>query len=224
MCHRSVIMFVIKALPKDEVKEKKVLEVGFYDVNGSVRPVIESYNPSEYVGVDITGGPGVDIVCNAENIITKLGKESFDVVISTELLEHVRDWRKVISNLKNVCKPNGLILISTRSHGFPYHAYPHDYWRYEIEDMKEIFSDCEILSLAKDPQAPGIFLKVRKPVHFVEKDLLNYSLYSVVSNKRTNKEINKKDSLNAYFLYNVFFKIKFKQFLHRVIDYVFSKL
>ncbi len=154
MCHVSCIVFGAKYLSKDEVKGKKVLEVGSYDVNGSLRPIIESWEPAEYIGVDIEEGPGVDVICNADNIVEHFGKETFDIVISTELLEHVWDWRRVISNIKNICKSNGIILITTRSYGFPYHAYPYDFWRYELEDMKNIFSDCELMVLENDFQAP----------------------------------------------------------------------
>jgi len=46
-------------------------------------------------------------------------------VISTELLGHVQNWRLVVNNMKNVLKHGG---YATRSHGFPYHAYPYDFW------------------------------------------------------------------------------------------------
>jgi predicted SAM-dependent methyltransferase len=184
MCHVSCVMFGIRNLTGDEVEGRRVVEIGSYDVNGSLRPFIESLKPSEYVGVDIKKGPGVDIVCRAENTLERFGEESFDVVISTELLEHVRDWRKVISNMKNICKPNGLILITTRSKGFPYHAYPYDFWRYELPDMKHIFSDCNIVNLKSDMETPGVFIKARKPGKFLETDLSNYELYSVIEKRR----------------------------------------
>ena len=222
MCHVSCIVFGAKNLTKEEIKGRKVIEVGSYDVNGSLRPIIESWEPAEYVGVDIEKGPGVDFVCNAEDIVEKFGKESFDVVISTELLEHVRDWRKVISDIKNICKPNGIIFITTRSKGFDYHAYPYDFWRYELEDMKYIFSDCEILVLEKDFQAPGVFLKAKKPNKFVEKDLSDHKLYSVVVNKKI-KEITDKDFQNWYFK-RLVLKEKLKNFIIKVGKFIYSKI
>ena len=214
MCNVACIVFGVKNLTQGEVQGKKVIEVGSYDVNGSLRPVVESWGAAEYVGVDIVPGPGVDVICKAENLVEKFGKQSFDVVISTELLEHVRDWKKVIANIKGICRPNGTILITTRSYGFGYHAYPHDFWRYEVEDMKQIFSDCEILGLEKDFQAPGVFVKVRKPKSFAEKDLSNYNLYSVVANKRV-REIAEEDFRNFYFV-RLVFKEKLKNVLFKV--------
>lgn len=141
-----------------------MLEVGSKYVNGSVRPLIEKFcSPREYIGIDLERGKFVDLVLPAEDIVKYFGPESFDVVIATELLEHVKDWRIVINNMKQVLKVGGYIYITTRSRGFPYHAYPYDYWRYEIEDMKAIFSDFDIMFLDKDREAPGVFLKARKP-------------------------------------------------------------
>jgi len=188
MCNSACIEFGVKHLTIREVKDKKIIEVGSCDMNGSLRPIIESWGePAKYTGVDIIDGKGVDIICAAEDILEKFGKESFDVIISTELLEHIRDWKKAITNIKNVCKTNGIILITTRSFGFGYHGHPYDFWRYGLEDMKYIFSDCEILALKNDHQDPGVFIKVRKPADFVEKDLTFFKLYSIVVDKRTSE-------------------------------------
>lgn len=198
MCHVSCIIFGAKNLTKEEILGKDILEVGSYDVNGTLRPLIESWGPREYIGADIIHGPGVDIVCAAENIVDYFKDKKFDVVISTEMLEHVRDWQKTISNLKNICKPGGVLLLTTRSFGFAYHAYPHDYWRYEKKDMENIFADMNIIDIQEDVMAPGIFLKIKKPLDFKEKDLSNYELYSIVTNTKINK-ITDKDFDNYYF-------------------------
>ena len=191
MCNAYCISFGAINLKPEEVKGKRVIEVGSYDVNGSLRSLVESYYPAEYIGVDIAEGPGVDVISKAEDILERFGKESFDIVISTELLEHVLDWRKSIHNIKNICKPGGIILITTASYGCPYHGHPYDFWRYELEDMKHIFSDCLIEKLEKSP-SKGVFVKMKKAHNFVEKDLADHNLYSILLNKRV-KEIAKKD-------------------------------
>ena len=42
-----------------------MLEVGSLNVNGSIRPMIESRGPRSYLGVDVLDGPGVDRVVDA---------------------------------------------------------------------------------------------------------------------------------------------------------------
>jgi SAM-dependent methyltransferase len=180
----NVIEFFINSIDCAEFEGKDVLEVGSKYVNGSVRPLIEKFcKPNKYVGVDIENGKFVDFIVPAEKLVEFFGINKFDVVISTEMLEHIRDWRIVINNLKEVLKPGGIIYITTVSKGFGYHAYPYDFWRYEIEDIKKIFSDFEILILEKDVEY-GILLKAKKPLDWKACNLNSIPLYSMVENKR----------------------------------------
>jgi SAM-dependent methyltransferase len=108
MCNVAVIEFFIESVEKGEFEGKRVLEVGSKYINGSVRPLIERFCSSkEHVGVDIEPGKFVDLILPAERLVKYFGPESFDVVIATELLEHVRDWRLVVNNLKGVVKRGG---------------------------------------------------------------------------------------------------------------------
>ncbi|MEZ0346378.1 MAG: hypothetical protein ABWK01_07495, partial [Infirmifilum sp.] len=85
-----------------------------------------------------------------DRIIEKVIKEGYNPYFGVpDLVEMEEDF--------------GIIYITTRSRGFPYHAYPHDYWRYEVYDMREIFGDFEIVKLARDWLEPGVYLKARKP-------------------------------------------------------------
>ncbi len=215
----NCILFGAINLKRKEIEGKRVIEVGSRDVNGSMRPLIKSYDPQDYIGVDIVGSPGVDVICSAVNLVSVFGEQSFDVVISTELLEHVRDWKLVIHNIKSICKTDGIILLTTRSYGFGYHGYPADFWRYEIEDMEYIFQDCNIQKIEKDPQK-GVFIKVVKPEIFIERDLSNYKLYSIVSNKRI-KELSEND-LRSWYFKRLVFKEKLREFIHKKIDIIFS--
>lgn len=139
MCNNVCVEFGQTHLTGDRINGKAVIEVGSLNVNGSIRSVVEPFQPRSYLGVDLELGPGVDQVYDAMDLLDRFGFEAFDLLISTELLEHVRDWRTVISNFKRILKPNGTLFITTRSQGFEYHGYPFDYWRYEIHDMQAIF-------------------------------------------------------------------------------------
>lgn len=185
MCDVAVLELFIDDTKLEEFKNKRVLEVGSKYVNGSVRPLIEKFfSPKEYIGVDVESGKFVDLILPAEKILDRFGSESFDFVISTELLEHVVDWRLVVRNMKEVLKHGGYIYVTTRLKGFGYHAYPYDFWRYEVEDMRRIFADFEIAVLKKDHEAPGVFLKARKPENYAPIDLSDIALYSMVLDRR----------------------------------------
>jgi len=159
--HASCILFAERVIKKEEVFGKSVLEVGSLNVNGSIKDSILMFKPQVYTGIDMRDGLNVDLVCNSSDLIKTFGEESFDVVLCFNTLEHIEDWKTAIHNIKGVCKKDGIILITTVSKGFQKHDYPNDYWRYELDDMKAIFSDCEIRQ-EKDPEIPGVFLKARK--------------------------------------------------------------
>lgn len=187
MCHDTIIEFGERNLKKEDIYRKRVIEIGSKDVNGSLRPYIEKLGCNQYIGVDIEPGKGVDVICNAEDIIERFGKESFDVVISTELLEHVKNWKKVINNIKDICKDNGIIILTTRSKGFGYHDFGldgGDHWRFEIEYMIHIFSDCIIEKLEKDiDNLPGVFIKTIKRNNKIRVNLSNFEAYSMLKER-----------------------------------------
>jgi SAM-dependent methyltransferase len=184
MCNPAIIEYAKTCFLRSEVEGRSVLEVGSANVSGSVRSVVEALRPSQYLGVDTSLGPGVDEVCDIADLASRFGRDCFEVVICTEVLEHVRPWRAAVSNIKNVLGPKGVLLMTTRSKGFRYHPFPYDFWRYEVEDIESLFADVSIESIAKDPSMAGVFLKAHKPVRFVEANLDSYELYSILRRKR----------------------------------------
>ncbi|HEY2774114.1 MAG TPA: methyltransferase domain-containing protein [Candidatus Binatia bacterium] len=184
MCNPACVDFGRRALLAPDVAGKDVIEVGSMNVNGSLRADIERMQPRSYLGVDLSEGPGVDEICRAEDLVSRFGREAFDLVVCTEMLEHARDWRTVVSNLKNLLRPAGVLLVTTRSRGFPYHEYPYDYWRFEAEDMRLIFADLDIEVVESDTYMPGIFVKARRPAEFHEVPTGGMRLWSIVAARR----------------------------------------
>jgi SAM-dependent methyltransferase len=126
----------------------------------------------------------VDFVCDAAHLLDNFDPASFDVVLSTEMVEHVRDWRTAFTNMKRLCAPGGIVIITTRSPGFVYHAYPYDFWRYEQADMQLIFADYVIENLeSDDDNVPGVFVKARKS-SAPEIDLAPIALTSIITGNR----------------------------------------
>jgi SAM-dependent methyltransferase len=183
MCNETGIEFGARMLTAERVAGRDVIDVGALDVNGSLRPVVEPLGPARYLGIDIEMGPGVDEIVPAEGLIVRYGRESFDVVITTEMVEHTRDWPTVVANLKGILRPGGLLLLTTRSIGYKYHAYPYDFWRYEPADLRAIFADLDIITIEQDPDAPGVFMLARRPEAFVEK-AADVRLFSIITGRR----------------------------------------
>ncbi|MCC5833749.1 MAG: class I SAM-dependent methyltransferase [Opitutales bacterium] len=180
----SNIVFTAKMLTPEKVKGRRIIDVGSCDFNGSIRPLLESYSPVEYMGIDVLEGPSVDRVMDANDMVEVFGPDSFDIVIAMEMMEHTPDWRKSLSSIKAVCKPGGLIIVTAPAPGYPYHGYPDDYWRYTMDDFRQMFQDCELIALKHDPTGPGTEICVRKPDAFVESALVDLSLHSMVAGRR----------------------------------------
>jgi len=95
-----------KYLIKDTNK-LKILEIGSYDVNGSIKNI---FLPSNYIGCDISPGENVDIVSFGHEL--NLEDNYFDLVISSEVFEHDRNYKKTFKNMYRMLKPNGAFLFT----------------------------------------------------------------------------------------------------------------
>lgn len=162
--HPAVMDFVERVLAVKDVADKTVLEVGAFDVNGSVRPYVQSLRPKTYVATDMRAGPGVDMIVDCERLPLEMGYDAWDVVVCAEMLEHARDWRLCMRQMAAAVAPGGLLLLTTRSPGFPYHPFPEDHWRFTQEDMGRIVEALKMdaVTIDDDPQAPGVFVLARK--------------------------------------------------------------
>lgn len=153
MCNHWCIEVANSLLDKIPVGAR-ILEVGSRNVNGSVRAVLES-RAAEYLGVDLFEGSGVDIVLHVAHLRDQFGDEKFDVVISTEMLEHCSNWQEALYQMSSVLRQGGLLIITTRSPGFELHDYPADYWRFSRGDFAEIFNPIGELLLLRDDMTLG---------------------------------------------------------------------
>lgn len=163
--HESVMTWVFTVLSMEDVKDKRVLEVGACNVNGSVRPLVEAMGPSLYLGIDREPGDGVDALVDAEDLAEFLPVADWDLVISTEMLEHVDHWAVCLAQMCEMLAPGGRLILTTRSVGFPYHPYPQDTWRYSMEGMSRLLQALGLdeVVVIPDPQAPGIFATALMP-------------------------------------------------------------
>lgn len=108
---RSVRKF-IKEVRREKwwfFKRKKVIEIGSRNVNGTPRRYFWFCN---YHGVDLSEGPGVDYVFFIHDSPVPQGKHKYDVVISTDTLEHDRHWVYTLDAMYAWLKPGGLMIIT----------------------------------------------------------------------------------------------------------------
>ena len=145
--HTSVYEFV-----KSLGLKGKTLDVGSYDVNGSVKDLF-----TEYIGVDMREGPNVDIVATADDL--PFSDETFDNVVCLEVFEHDKRFWKSIIEMHRVLKAGGTLVITARGISFPKHDYPYDLFRFTIEGLHTLFETVDFTNIKvfDDPQASGVF-------------------------------------------------------------------
>lgn len=113
---------------RDAVKIGRVLDLG-----SGTKPFEIVYGRyfSVAVGLDmpasVHGQSATDVLGSAMNL--PFADESFDVVICTEVLEHLHDPWMAMRECARVLKPGGRIFLTTPFIN-PLHEVPHDFYRY----------------------------------------------------------------------------------------------
>lgn len=101
----------VKALLPGFFSQVQVVDFGSLDINGSNR---ELFSVMDYTGVDIYPGKNVDVLMRAQHYRPSRAP---DVVISTEMLEHDREWAQSLRNMYEILRPGGLMLTTCATTG-----------------------------------------------------------------------------------------------------------
>ena len=155
----------------------RVLDLGGKKKNkkGKFRPPMDKVESWEYVNIDAASNP--DYICSAESITIK--DEIYDIVLMTELLEHLQNPEAALAEASRILKKNGR-LICTIPFLHPIHGDPHDFQRWtpkkiEIEFKKRGFV------IEKLDHMGGLFAVIY--------DLLHVALNDASKNRRALKNI-----------------------------------
>lgn len=130
--------FVVKYL--DDRKELKILDVGSWCDCGqkSYRELFYS-KKWKYCGVDLREGNNVDVVAKSPY---EWGLEPlfYDVIISGQCLEHVKDTKEWVKQIDMYLKVGGLVCIIAPWNWGP-HFFPYDCWRILPDGMEFLLKD-----------------------------------------------------------------------------------
>lgn len=119
MAHLNQIKYCesVKSKYPQYFKNKKVLDIGSLDINGSNRYLFED---CDYLGIDVGEGRNVDLVCVGHEF--EGPDNHFDTIISTEVFEHDMHYEKTITNVMRMLKPGGMFLFTCASTGRAEHG------------------------------------------------------------------------------------------------------
>ncbi len=123
----------------DENKPLKLLDIGSLQVGSD--PTYRQLIPEswEYTGLDITPGQNVDIISD-HAYSYPFSRNTFDILISGQCLEHVEIPLLWMGELHRILKPFGSVCIIAPSAGKIHHRP--DYWRIQPDGMYSLLSQC----------------------------------------------------------------------------------
>jgi SAM-dependent methyltransferase len=150
-CQRRVELIAKKAARLPRVHN-------LLDVGGRGKPYARFFADrvvNHYV-LDVEPALSVDIIGDARSI--PLANGAIDVVLCTQVLEHIPEPIAVIDEIRRVLKPGGILLLSVPSI-FPQHGSPGDYWRYMPQGLQWILRDFHDVTIEGEAgTVPSIFL------------------------------------------------------------------
>lgn len=119
MAHKEQLDFISNTKQKfpNYFINSSVLEVGSWNVNGTIRDFFE--HPSNYIGLDIAQGKDVDVVCSGHEYDTDI---RFNTVVSCECFEHNPKWFETFMNMIRLTKSGGLVIFTCATDGRAEHG------------------------------------------------------------------------------------------------------
>ncbi len=134
--------FVRSAIAKHVTAGMRVADVGCGEQPW--RGAIEERG-AQYVGIDITQ--------NAQDTVEIIGPitqvpapdAAFHAILCTEVLEHVSDTRAALAELRRLCTPGGVIILTT-PFVYPIHEEPFDFVRVTPDQLRALAHEAGLVA------------------------------------------------------------------------------
>lgn len=170
--HDAAYRAIARAVADHPVAGARVIEIGSYNVNGSVAPLFA--DAASYLGVDLRPGPGVDLVIASDHdlatVLADHGPLGFDIVVTTEALEHAADPAQIVRDAWAILRPGGRLLLTAAAperapHGCDGGALPdqESYQPIAPADLSIWLADWTAVQITHDPVAGDVYAVATRP-------------------------------------------------------------
>jgi SAM-dependent methyltransferase len=137
--NRQLLSFAHKYI-QEIPKGATVLDVGVGSAPyWHVRPDLE------WSGLDVAPSEKTDYLIT-KNSLWPIKDNSFDVVLCTQVIEHVEDPAFLVSEIQRILKPGGKIILNA-PFLYPFHGMPEDQARYTTTQLLYFFREFDILDI-----------------------------------------------------------------------------
>ena len=131
-----------------------VIEIG--GGNAMMRSILQKACRSKtYISSDIEPTNNTDVICDAQDMI--FSDEDADVIAAFEVMEHIPDTNKFLSEVSRVLRPNGYLVISV-----PFLYGKHDYqdfYRWTAQGLERVMNKHNLTVLLVKSRG-GTFLTI----------------------------------------------------------------
>lgn len=123
----------------DDMEYLKILDIGSLDTSNTNFNYKSIFNNNKWIyeGLDFENGNNVDILIDNIYNIPEIKSDSYDVVISGQLFEHLKFFWLTMGEIKRILKPGGVCCIIAPSDG-PDHGISNDCYRFSEDGMKAL--------------------------------------------------------------------------------------
>jgi SAM-dependent methyltransferase len=116
---------------------------------------------------DINEGPGVDFAADVSDL--PFEDETYDIVLSTQVLEHVKDPAKVVQEMARVLKPGGHLFLTTPQSS-PLHNLPWNFFNFTNLGLRLLFEQAGLV-VEKEEAQGGHFILLAFMLHWTAREI-----------------------------------------------------
>lgn len=124
----NILQSVIKFSKTINLENKTILDVGC-----GIKPYASFFSKHKYIGIDVKGGGHQDEAKNVDQFFDGINipfpDSYFDIIISSQVFEHVEHLDELLNEISRVLKQNGKMFI-TMPFVWPEHELPFDFRRF----------------------------------------------------------------------------------------------
>ena len=127
------------------------------DIGAGKSPYRKLIHCDKYIAVDVEDRRGAgDVVIADVNKDIPLENNITDLVLMTEVLEHIKEPRVVLAEVYRILKPGGKLILTT-PFVWPEHEAPNDFYRYTKYGLEYLLRESGYNDIKIEPKS-GYFL------------------------------------------------------------------